>query len=77
MQEIPLFLILKFESFKKILWFFYKDMIDKMGSTALLLNGQAVTFLAQARWSSVVDPEWFCPDPDPIFQVASDPDPTL
>jgi hypothetical protein len=52
-------------------------MIDKMGSTALLLNGQAVTFLAQASWSSVVDSEWFCPDPDPTFHVDTDPDPTL
>jgi len=45
-------------------------MIDKMGSTALLLNGQAVTFLAQASWSFVVDPEWSSPDPDPSHEPA-------
>ncbi len=52
-------------------------MIDKMGSTALLLNGQAVTFLAQASWGSVVPPEKSCPDPDPTFQVVLNPDPAL
>lgn len=32
-------------------YYIYQDMIDKMGSTALLLNGQAVTFLAQGKYA--------------------------
>jgi len=32
-------------------YYIYQEMIDKLGSTALLLNGQAVTFLAQAKYS--------------------------
>jgi len=32
-------------------YYIYQEMIDKLGSTALLLNGQAVTFLAQGKYS--------------------------
>jgi len=32
-------------------YYIYQEMIDKLGSTALLLNGQAVTFLAQAKYT--------------------------
>jgi len=31
-------------------YYIYQEMIDKMGGTALLLNGQAVTFLAQGKY---------------------------
>ena len=29
----------------------YQEMIDKLGGTALLLNGQAVTFIAQGKYA--------------------------
>jgi len=32
-------------------YYIYQEMIDKLGSTALLLNGQAVTFLAQGKYA--------------------------
>ena len=32
-------------------YYIYQEMIDKLGSTATLLNGQAVTFLAQGKYS--------------------------
>jgi len=32
-------------------YYIYQEMIDKLGSTALLLNGQAVTFLSQAKYA--------------------------
>ena len=32
-------------------YYIYQEMIDKLGSTALLLNGQAVTFLAQGKYT--------------------------
>lgn len=32
-------------------YYIYQEMIDKLGATALLLNGQAVTFLAQAKYT--------------------------
>jgi len=32
-------------------YYIYQEMIDKMGGTALLLNGQAVTFLAQGKYA--------------------------
>ena len=32
-------------------YYIYQEMIDKMGATAMLLNGQAVTFLAQGKYS--------------------------
>ena len=28
-------------------YYIYQEMIDKLGATSMLLNGQAVTFLAQ------------------------------
>lgn len=30
-------------------YYIYQEMIDKLGATAMLLNGQAVTFLAQVE----------------------------
>merc|ERR1740131_875785 len=32
-------------------YYIYQEMIDKMGGTALLLNGQAVTFIAQGKYA--------------------------
>lgn len=32
-------------------YYIYQEMIDKLGGTALLLNGQAVTFLAQGKYA--------------------------
>jgi len=32
-------------------YYIYQDMIDKLGSTALLLNGQATAFIAQGKYS--------------------------
>jgi len=32
-------------------YYIYQDMIDKMGSTALLLNGQATSFIAQGKYA--------------------------
>ena len=32
-------------------YYIYQEMIDKLGSTSTLLNGQAVTFLAQGKYS--------------------------
>ena len=32
-------------------YYIYQEMIDKMGGTSVLLNGQAVTFLAQGKYS--------------------------
>lgn len=32
-------------------YYIYQEMIDKLGSTALLLNGQAVTFIAQGKYA--------------------------
>jgi len=32
-------------------YYIYQEMIDKLGSTATLLNGQAVTFLAQGKYA--------------------------
>jgi len=32
-------------------YYIYQEMIDKLGATALLLNGQAVTFLAQGKYT--------------------------
>jgi len=32
-------------------YYIYQDMIDKLGSTALLLNGQATIFLAQGKFN--------------------------
>ena len=32
-------------------YYICQDMIDKLGSTALMLNGQAVTFLAQGKYT--------------------------
>ena len=32
-------------------YYIYQEMIDKLGATAMLLNGQAVTFLAQGKYS--------------------------
>jgi len=31
-------------------YYIYQDMIDKQGSTAVLLNGQAVTYMAQGKY---------------------------
>jgi len=31
-------------------YYIYQEMIDKLGGTALLLNGQAVTFIAQGKY---------------------------
>merc|ERR1719450_821937 len=32
-------------------YYIYQEMIDKVGATSMLLNGQAVTFLAQGKYS--------------------------
>jgi len=32
-------------------YYIYQEMIDKLGPTSMLLNGQAVTFLAQGKYS--------------------------
>jgi len=32
-------------------YYIYQEMIDKLGATSMLLNGQAVTFLAQGKYS--------------------------
>jgi len=32
-------------------YYIYQDMIDKLGSTALLLNGQATSFIAQGKYA--------------------------
>ena len=32
-------------------YYIYQEMIDKLGATSVLLNGQAVTFLAQGKYS--------------------------
>jgi len=32
-------------------YYIYQEMIDKLGGTALLLNGQAVTFIAQGKYA--------------------------
>merc|ERR1711994_1162341 len=32
-------------------YYIYQDMIDKLGSTALLLNGQATSFIAQGKFA--------------------------
>ena len=39
------------EVFLPLVFLFSQEMIDKLGGTALLLNGQAVTFIAQGKYA--------------------------
>ena len=51
-------------------YYIYQELIDKFGSTPLLLNGQATSFLGQAKVQRIENMgENVESDPDPVIKI--------
>lgn len=48
-------------------YYIYQEMVDKYGSTPLLLNGQSVTFLGQAKYTEAESALQEALDKDPNY----------